>query len=1279
MALPQVGVEAVVANLSSFEAGGKVIASTYDNLIKKAEDVEKSTSQMGLRFDEAAGRWRTSTGQFASGAQMAAAGVENVKKSVDNAGGSIISLGGIVGKLSSSISSLIPNFVTIGQAVLKFGAIAGGAALLGVGALTAGVVALGASALGEFSKFERMSLSIQNLVAREISQGQIVEQQRQTRIALTKKEAEELANLPQKIKDEELSRNTLTAQIQEQRQKIIDLTASYGENGLNVQTAKGRLAEMENELAKSGGEIDKMNKRVGELNAKNGQLTTVLQKVRVGQISMTEAMTQAGPRAAELLKWIQLLAVQSPFTQEGVQIAFQTALTYGFTTEQSQRLTQAMIDFTSATGKSEAVMNDVAYALGQIQARGKVTAHEMRMLGTAGIGVNRILEDMGFTLDDVTAGNVPFDKFIEAVTKDMEVFSGAAKRQATTFSGLFSTFSDIKDIGLREFFTGTFQAIQPYLANFANTLTDMIFTTGSIRTMGDALGTFVGGGLKTITDLVTQFQRWGPEGIFAAMGFRSSGLFFASLQALFDLISGNLPSAESMFASFGGVITWLQQNAFPMLTQAVSFVIQNFDSFKGALLGIGAVLGAGIFAAIVAGILALLTPINLIIAGAALLGAAWVGNWGGIQEKTAAVWAVVQPILAQIGTWLMTNIPLAIQVTSDFWTNTLMPAMITAGIFIQTNIIPVLAQLGAWLQTNIPMAVQALTNAWNGILLPALTTGGNFITTVIVPNLTLLWQWLQANIPAALATLANFWTGTLLPAITAVNNYLNSTVFPLFYAISNFLAAVFVKTLQALAGVWQNLLLPALRIAADVIGRSLQPAFAAVGSTVDESVMPTLNKLGESILPVLKKGLDLVTDAIKKATDFFNGLANAVKKFELPDVLKPGSPPPMAIALRDVADSALLASKNIGDFVNNLSGVNTASGAFLNKLNTQVLQASGLGEFLGGGFLPQHQIQKAFKKILGSIAATGGAVTGAGLQQQIANVLSAAGKPAAAVLAYLKEHTAIDFDAIAQQIGDSFSEINKTMRIENLSQTMGTASQFLSFGQAAVDRLKNRVDLLQAIVDTGQGGFYQGQIISAIDAQDKLNQALAEQASVQKEILDMQRQQADLQFLQQQLSLIKMINDMGLDARDILGNITFGLDASLPDLIKATNNVVSAVVNQINGDITSLTSTGQAIGNAITSGVTQTLQIASDSKVMAKLGAYTTGGFIKGMMSQVPNLMAGVSQAITGPAIVSAPALAGAGGNNITMYNDFGGNTISGQMDQATFDAMVLRSLQRLM
>lgn len=649
---------------------------------------------------------------------------------------------------TTAASQLSGQFVGLGQGVMKFGAIAGGVALAGVAALGAGFTVLGAQALDEYAKYERLSLSLTSLVAREISQGKEVEQQRQVVAQLTAKEAEEVQNLSMKIQEEGLERQTMLGRIQEQKQRVIDLTAAYGEQGLNVQTAKAKLAEMEFELTKSDAATAEMTARINELNSKNGQLITVIDKVRVGQMSMGDAMAQASPKAQDLLKWIQLLAVQSPFNQEGIADAFRTAMAYGFTTEEAKRLTQAEVDFASATGRGVEAAGLIALALGQIQQRSKVGGQELIQLSDAGIGTGAVLERMGYTLDDVSKGLVNADAFIEAVILDMEVFKGAGRDQAETFSGLISTIKELQNTSLREFFAGTFIAIQPYLADFVDWLTKISVETGGLRAIGDVLGTNVAGALRTIGGLIAGLQTTGGVGLLGALGITPVAVtLFNQIKTSLGEVAVTISSVLApALASMGGPID--------SLNAGIILVSQNFEAFKGALIGIGAVLAAGVFAALVAGLLSLLTPINLIIAGAALLGAAWAGNWGNIQGITqqalttitglfntywpqiSAVALTAFEVLKSVFNGLVTALQPAITNIQTSFAN-LTQALANVGISwsdvgnaLLTSIGIVAAGIGAAL-----LAVISVATGFVSGLASAIATG-----TEIFQEMTLLWQ-----------------------------------------------------------------------------------------------------------------------------------------------------------------------------------------------------------------------------------------------------------------------------------------------------------------------------------------------------------------------------------------------------------------------------------------------------------------------------------------------------------------------------------------------------------
>ena len=257
-------------------------------------------------------------------------------------------------------------------------------------------------------------------------------------------------------------------------------------------------------------------------------------------LSMTDAMGKASARAEDLLQWIQELAIKSPFSQEGVASAFRTALAYGFTSEEAQRLTAATIDFATATGQSVGVMNQVALALGQIKAKGRLAGQEILQLVNAGFAVNPILEKLGYTTEDVSKGLVSADKFLLAFTESLENdFGGAAGRSAETINGLMDSLGDLKSVGLRELFGPAIQATLPILSAFVSKIQELM-------PAARAAGQLLGGMVKTLADNKAAFLN-------AAIGV---GVFFAVLNAgtIISAITGGI---GLLTTALGGLVAAL--------------------------------------------------------------------------------------------------------------------------------------------------------------------------------------------------------------------------------------------------------------------------------------------------------------------------------------------------------------------------------------------------------------------------------------------------------------------------------------------------------------------------------------------------------------------------------------------------------------------------------------------------------------------------------------------------------------------------------------------------
>lgn len=206
-------------------------------------------------------------------------------------------------------------------------------------------------------------------------------------------------------------------------------------------------------------------------------------------LSMADALAQAGPRAEELMAWIERLAIASPFSSEDVSAAFQQAQVYGFAASEAQVLTQSILNFAAATGKSGAVMNQVAYALGQIRNNSKVLTLDLRQLSGAGIDVTGVLAAMGKSWADVTAGTVESSAFLETFVQVLnEDFAGAGARAQNTLQGLIASLGDLRTIGLRNLLAPSVTAFEEAFSPLIGTIQNGLLPV--VKMAGEYLGDF---------------------------------------------------------------------------------------------------------------------------------------------------------------------------------------------------------------------------------------------------------------------------------------------------------------------------------------------------------------------------------------------------------------------------------------------------------------------------------------------------------------------------------------------------------------------------------------------------------------------------------------------------------------------------------------------------------------------------------------------------------------------------------------------------------------------
>jgi hypothetical protein len=100
--------------------------------------------------------------------------------------------------------------------------------------------------------------------------------------------------------------------------------------------------------------------------------------------------------------------------------------------------------------------------------------------------------------------------------------------------------------------------------------------------------------------------------------------------------------------------------------------------------------------------------------------------------------------------WLAVNVPAAITTLSDFWTNTLRPAIESVWSWLSTVVFPFWESFADLLSAVVGLAVEALAGTWENVLQPALEAVYNFVKD----NLQPIWK-----------TFSDFFSNILGPAL----------------------------------------------------------------------------------------------------------------------------------------------------------------------------------------------------------------------------------------------------------------------------------------------------------------------------------------------------------------------------------------------------------------------------------------------------------------------------------------------------------------------------------
>lgn len=230
-------------------------------------------------------------------------------------------------------------------------------------------------------------------------------------------------------------------------------------------------------------------------------------------ITAYSTLLGSADRAKQMVKSLSDFAAHTPFEMPGITKSAQMLLAYGFQAEKVIPILTSVGDAVSGLGGNNENMQYVIRALGQIQAKGKLSAEEMKQLSEQGINAWKYLADAAGTSiadmqEKVRKGAISSADAIQTILGGMgRQFAGGMEAQSKTISGLLSTVHDNAVATLRTIGEDISDALdlKGALQNVSNFLTQFS-TMASASGIGEAIRNLVPDSVKlTIIGLAAAY------------------------------------------------------------------------------------------------------------------------------------------------------------------------------------------------------------------------------------------------------------------------------------------------------------------------------------------------------------------------------------------------------------------------------------------------------------------------------------------------------------------------------------------------------------------------------------------------------------------------------------------------------------------------------------------------------------------------------------------------------------------------------------------------------
>lgn len=564
------------------------------------------------------------------------------------------------------------------------------------------------------------------------------------------------------------------------------------------------------------------------VGALKGSVVDLNGSLEQSQIAFT-TMLGSGEKAESFLGDLQKFAAQTPFEFPDLVSASKRMLAFGFESKQVVPLLTAVGDAVAAVGGGADVIEGVTTAIGQMQAKGKVSAEEMGQLAERGIPAwDMLAKKLGVSvaeaMDMVSKGQVKAATFVEAFQEGSAArFGGMMAKQSQTWSGALSTITDSLSMATAKAFQPFFALISEGAIALAGFLQSDTFTAwasaaaDAIVAVVAALRTFIDAGVALGAELAPAFDAitTAVSGLFEIWkGGDNFDAIERAYELLTDLFGPEIAGMISQFVSLGG---------------------QAFRELSSTILG----LAGGIVSWFRENWPLIQQVVMMVLTGIARL---WEEHGAAIETVVRSLWTILKTIV-EVGLGNLGDfIRLTLQVLTGDWEGAW-------------------STLGTMLERTVTGWVTIFEAAFDLIFAVVDDATGGMLTSVTT--------WMDDTV----AAITGGWTDatqatdkgmrSILDPITSTWNTIKSTTETVYRAIVN-----------VLVGIWDEIYDRVIRPKVDAISTAISTAWNAIKSTTETVMNAVLSFVRDTIFTPMQTA---ISTAINTARDAVTGAWEAIK------------------------------------------------------------------------------------------------------------------------------------------------------------------------------------------------------------------------------------------------------------------------------------------------------------------------------------------------------------------------------------------------------------------